>query len=235
VKSIRLVVVVLGVVAIGVALAPGAGARGAQTPTTAPPTTLPGSTAIDRNFAFTGAAVTSPADPTPRSLNGYQTAVFVQSWLPMAFYGKPELRDPPAGVPVYRVDIMGSWGGAQPQVGNQTVYYASDGTDAFVSYPQPQAVSPTPAEPPPPPSIWFVAPSRTIDAFNGTATLVETGGTQQANAPRTAQTPNASGSGSSSTPWMLYGVLVAAAAAIVVGVVIFFRRRRDSDRFAAAG
>ena len=100
---------------------------------------MPGSTAIDHNFAFTGATISSPADPTPRSLNGYQAAVFVQSWLPAAFYGKPELRDPPADVPVYRVDIMGSWGG-HPQLGTQTVYYASDGTSAFVSYPQQQAV-----------------------------------------------------------------------------------------------
>jgi hypothetical protein len=235
VKHIRLAVVVVGVVVAAMAAAPSAGASGAQTPATAPTTTtLPGSTAIDRNFAFTGATVTSPADPTPRSLNGYQTAVFVQSWLPLAYFGKPELRDPPADVPVYRLDIMGSWGGDQPQIGYQTVYYASDGTDAFVSYPQNQAVSPTPTEPPPPPTIWFVPPPRTIDAFNGTATLIETGGTQQARTPRTAPTPTGSGSSSTSTPWVLYGLLVAAAAVIVVGVVIFFRRRRDSDHFAAA-
>jgi hypothetical protein len=230
VKSIRLVVLALGFVAAAMAAAPSAGAAGAQTPPTA--TTLPGSTAIDYNFALTGAAITSASDPTPRSMNGYQAAVFVQSWLPVAMYGKPELRDPPADVPVYRVDLMGSWGGENPQVGNQTVYYATDGTNAFVSYPQGQLVTPTPTEPPPPPSTWFIPPPRTIEAFNGTATLIESAGTQQANANRTARTPNDSGSGSSSTSWVLYGVLVAGAVIVIVGAVLFIRR--NSGHVAAA-
>ena len=109
-KSIRLVVLVLGVVAAAMAAAPSAGASGAQTPTTRDDD-VAGVDGDRRNFAFTGATITSPADPTPRSLNGYQAAVFVQSWLPEAMYGKPELRDPPADLPVYRVDLMGSWGG----------------------------------------------------------------------------------------------------------------------------
>ena len=214
----------LGLVASGVAVAPGAVASSAQTSTTVPPTTLPGSTAIDVNMAFTGATITSPADPTNRALNGYQTAVFVQSWLPEAIYGKPELRDPPANLPVYRVDIMGSWGGAEPQVGNQSVYYASDGRTAFLSYPQDQAVTPTAANVPPP-SNWFIAPGRTVDAFNGTATLVETAGVDNAAHPRTPVPQTTSGSGSStSTPWVLYGVLVAAGIVIVVGMVRHFRR-----------
>ena len=204
------------------AATPSAGAVGAQTqPTT---TTLPGSTAIDVNFAFTGATITSATDPTPRSMNGYQAAVFVQSWLPIAMYGKPELRDPPADVPVYRVDLMGSWGGDQPQVGIQTVYYATDGSNAFVSYPQGQPVTPTPTEPPPPPTTWFIPPPRTIEAFNGTATLIETAGTQNAAKGRTPATPNNSTSSSSSTPWVLYGVLIAGIVIVIVGVVLFVRR-----------
>jgi hypothetical protein len=231
VKSIRLVLLVLGVVAAWLAVAPSAGASGGQAPTTpTTPTTLPGATAIGDNYAFTGASISSPADPTPRTFNGYQAAVFVQSWLPTAFYGKPALRDPPANVPVYRVDVMGTWGGTPPVAGTQSIYYASDGTKAFISYPQQQDPSTTPD--PPPGSIWFVAPPRTIDAFNGTAKLLETAGVQEANTPRTAQTPNDSSSSSSSTPWVLYGVLVAAAIAIVIGVVLFFRR--DSGPVAAA-
>jgi len=227
VKSIALIVVVLGVVAVPMAVASSAGASGAQTPAAETATTLPGSTGIDRNFAFTGATVTSPAEPTPRSLNGYQTAVFVQSWFPTAMFGKPELRTPPADLPVYRVDIMGSWGGDEPQIGNQTVYYASDGTTAFVSYPQGQPVTPTPTDPPPSPSVWFVAPPPTIDAFNGTGTLVDTAGTQAANTPRSANvatTSNDSGSSSTSTPWVLYAVLAAAAVVIVAGVAMSVRR-----------
>jgi hypothetical protein len=187
---------------------------------------LPGSTAIDTNFAFTGATITSPADPTPRTLNGYQTAVFVQSWFPVAMYGRPDMKNPPANLPVYRVDIMGSWGGTENvQVGNQTVYYASDGTTAFVSYPQFQSfASPTPTNPPPPPTNWFVPPPRTIDAFNGNGQLVETAGVVNGASPRTPVQPQKSNSSSSSTPWELYGVLAAAVFAIIVGVVMYFRR-----------
>jgi hypothetical protein len=218
-------------VAAWLADAPSAGASGGQAPTTpTTPTTLPGATAIGDNYAFTGASISSPADPTPRTFNGYQAAVFVQSWLPTAFYGKPALRDPPANVPVYRVDVTGTWGGTPPAAGTQSIYYASDGTNAFVSYPQQPDPSTTPD--PPAGSVWFVAPARTMDAFNGTAKLVETAGVQAANTPRTAQTPNDSGSGSSSTPWVLYGVLAAAAVVIIIGVVRFFRR--DSGPYAAA-
>jgi hypothetical protein len=211
--------------------APGAGAQ------TSPPTvtTLPGSTAIDVNFEFTGATISSPADPTPRSMTGYQAAVFVQSWLPDALYGHPELRDPPADLPVYRVDLTGAWGGDEPQVGYQTVYYASDGTTAYMSYPQDQVVTPTPSDPPPAPTTWFLPPTRAIEAFNGTATLIESGGTQAAAAATangSRKAPTSNDSSSSSTPWVLYGVLVAGAVFVVVGAVLFIRRR--SDHVAAA-
>jgi hypothetical protein len=221
----------VGLVAAGVAIAPGAGAASAQTPTTQTPTTLAGSTPIDRNFAFTGASISSPANPaTPtRNLNGYQTAVFVQSWLPTAIYGKPQIQDPPANAPVYRVDIMGTWGGDAPQAGNQTVYFASDGTTGWLSYPQGQEVTPTPVEPAPQPSNWFVAPQRTVDAFNGKGTLVDTAGTQEANTPRTPVAANGgSSSSSSSTSWWLYVLVIAAAIVIIGGGVMFFRRRRSS-------
>jgi hypothetical protein len=138
-------------------------------------------------------------------------------------------------LPVYRVDLMGSWGGDYPQVGNQTVYYASDGTTAYVSYPQNQPVTPTPTEPPPPPSNWFVAPERTVEAFNGTAQLIESGGTQAAAAAAangTRKAPTSNDSSSSSTPWVLYGVLAAGAVIVIVGAVLFIRR--NSGHVAAA-
>jgi hypothetical protein len=234
VKSIRLVLLVLGLMTAGVAIAPNAGASAAQTETTQPSTVPPGATAIDRNFWFTGATISSASDPTPRSLNDYQTAVFVQSWLPTAIFSTPEKQDPPSTLPVYRVDIMGSWGGDQPQAGNQTVYYASDGTTGWMSYPQGQEVTSTPSATPPPPSNWFVVPQRTVDAFNGKGTLVDTAGTAEANTPRTRATSDGSGSGSSSRSWVAYALVIGAAIVIIGGGVMFFRRRRSPDDLAPA-
>jgi hypothetical protein len=238
-KSIRLLLLVLGLVAAGLAYAPNAIASSAQTPSTAPAptsTTLPKSTAIDSDHAYTGAVITSSSDPTPRSLNDYQTAVFMQSWLGEAVFGKPEFRDPPADQPVYRVDVSLLQGQSSTQPVKTTVFYASDGTDAFLSVPKGQDVNNPTAEPPPPTSgTWWVAPQRTMDAFNGKGTLVNTAGVVQGTTPRTPSTPQTpDSSSSSSTPWVLYALVIAGAILIIGGSVSFFRRRRGPDDLAPA-
>jgi cobalamin biosynthesis Mg chelatase CobN len=234
VKLIRFLLSLACLVVATTALAGSAVALRAQTTqpsaTTQPPTATP----IGNGLAFTSAVITSPADPNPRTMNNYQTAVFVQSWLPTALYGKPEIENPPANVPVYRVDITGTWGSQPGLTGKQTVYYASDGTKAWVSYPQNQDVTMTPTEPPPGPATWFVPPHRVIDAFNGTAQLVETSGVDNANNPAGQVVKQPDSSGSSSTPWIVYAIVVGAAVVIIVGGVMFFRRRRSPDDLAPA-
>jgi len=225
----------MGSVAAGVVFAPHAVASGAQTPTTLPPTStsVPKSTAIDSGLAFTGATITSPSDPTPRSLDDYQTAVFMQSWLGEAVFGKPEFQDPPADLPVYRVEVSQLvQRGQQPQVVKSSVYIASDGTTAYISVPREATTAP----PPPAPALgtWWIAPPRTLDAFNGKGTLVNTAAVQQANSPRTPVSPDNPSTSSSSTSWLTYALVIGAAVVLIGGGVMFFRRRRSSDRLAAA-
>ena len=145
----------------------------------------PGAVGIGDGLAFTGAVVTPLAGGESRTLDGYQAAVFVQSWLATGVYGnKSDIqKDPPAEAPVYRVDVTGNWGGP---TGTLTVYFAIDGKTAYVSWPENQEPSTVPTTPPPP-SNWFSPPDRAVDAFNGTAKLVKTAGTVAA-----GSTPDAS-------------------------------------------
>jgi hypothetical protein len=222
---IRAIAVVLGLVLAGLLFAPPATAQ--EHDDEAPPTSLvkpPGSVSIDSELAFTEATVTTPAEPAPRTFDAYHTAVFVQSWLPYAFFGQNVVKqDPPLEVPVYRVDMVGTWGGVYaPGLTPQTVYYATDGTTAWLSYPQNQPVTGPPQEPPPP-SDWFVGPPRVIEAFNGTAQLEETLGLHE-------QTPNteaaeSTGDSSSFIFWWVLGCVVLVAA---VASFFFIRRRRET-------
>jgi hypothetical protein len=110
------------------------------------------------------------------------------------------------------------------------VWYASDGTTAWVSFPDEQVPMTDPITSPPPPSRWFVPPPRTIDAFNGEGKLVETLGTFTATSITTPPTsadgqaagPDSSSSGSN-VPW---GWLAFAAAVVVGGGVVLSRHAR---------
>jgi len=158
-------VLVLGTVALG----PAALAQSA--PPDDSPTTIPrGAVTIGDGFAFTAGVVNPlPSGPT-RTMNAYQTAVFVQSWLADAFFGHPTAQDPPPTAPVFRVDVTGLWGDS---TGTLAIYYASDGTTAWISFPQDQ--SPASAPPTPPPATnWFVGAPAVIPAFQGTGKLVTT-------------------------------------------------------------
>jgi len=224
-RHIRFALALLCVAAAAVALAPSASASETQTSTT-----LPAGTGIGDGLYFTSAVISTPGDPAPRTLDAYHAAVFVQSWMGEAFFGKPQFQDPPAGLPVYQVDVTGTWGEVAG-TGVQTVYYASDGTTAWLSYPQGQVVTATQASPPPP-EKWFIAPARTIEAFNGTATLIDTAGVVQATTPRTAP-PAASDSGGSGSG-LKYGLIIALVVLVLGGGMMLYRRRRSSDSVAAA-
>jgi hypothetical protein len=189
-----------------------------------PPTsTTPGAVGIGDGLAFLGAVITTPGQP-PREMNAYQAAVFVQSWVSEALFGSPDRTPPPAELPVSRVEVTGDWAAAG--TGQITVYYASDGTKAWIAYPEGQLPATAPTTPPPP-GNWFVAPSRAIAAFNGEGELGETLGVFNATStPTTAGDERGAGdSGSELSPiWVV--VVLAALLAGGLGWAVARSRRR---------
>ena len=90
---------------------------------------------IGDGYAFTGAVITPPDGGPTRTLDAYEAAVFVQSWLPQMLFANPDqVRQPAPDLPVYRVDIDGSWVAGEGRI---TVYYTTDAakrlTDALDS------------------------------------------------------------------------------------------------------
>jgi hypothetical protein len=156
-------VVGLGFTGVEVATVAPAGAAG-TTSTTQAAVELPGG-----GLSFRGGVVTAPGKPT-RNLTAYQSAVFVQKWIVEALYGKPKHEPIPANVTPYRVDVTGTWGGGSDYT-TRPVFYASDGTQAWVVFPDPTKV---PASGIPAQLDWFVAPPQVISAFAGTGKLVPT-------------------------------------------------------------
>ena len=220
---VRLVVILSSLLLAGLLLGAPAGAQvvGGETTTTAPA----GRVGIGDNFWFTSAVITTPGESAPRPFDAYQAAVFAQSWLGEAFFGHPEKQDPPPTLPVSRVDITGTWGDL---TGTMSVYYASDGTTAWLSFPDGQTPVSGPVTPPPP-SNWFVAPPKAIAAFAGTAPLEETVGVNEATSvPQAApgEAPSGSRGSSSSAIWW---ALLAVPVLVAVGAFIVIRRRRASS------
>jgi hypothetical protein len=169
--------VVLALVAVLGLVSTPAGAHAAETTTTTAP-----AVAISGGLSFRGAVITAPHKPA-RKLNAYQSAVFVQAWIGEAFYGKPAHEPVPANLTKYRVDVTGNWGGGADYFA-RPVFYASDGTKAWVVFPDPAKVPATGA---PKTLDWFVAPQGVIAAFAGTAKLV----------PTVSETPTTTGAGAS--------------------------------------
>ena len=198
---------------------------------------LAGMVGIGDNLYFSGAVITPGDGSAVRSLSAYQTAAFVQSWMPTALFGGPQsIAAPPKDVPVTRVDVSGQWGPGN--LGVHTIYYATSPEGVFVSWPQEQAVVAAPGGPPPPQEDWFRALPRVTDALAGKAELIETAGTQQADDYLTATTeaeaaeaaetgPDGASDGSSNPANSIstFGVAVAVVAAGVLIAVVWRRRR----------
>src|SRR5262245_13341388 len=99
--GIRTFVILVGIALGAVAFAPPAVAGTDAAPTTTPttaapiPTTAPPGVGIGDDYYFTGAVITTPGAAN-RTLNAYQAATFVQSWLGEAVWGTPTMQSPPA-------------------------------------------------------------------------------------------------------------------------------------------
>lgn len=192
---------------------------------------LPEGVGIGDFVYITGATVTPPDGGAPRTMDDYDAAVFVQSWLATAFFGGQGIvAEPPAATPVYRIDSEGSWNG---EPGTVTSYLAIDGTTPYVAFPG-LVVWQDPAQIPPA-EQWFIAPDRVVDAFNGDAELLPTTGTDTATSiPGSADpdedeeaAPAASDDDDSSFP--VVPLVAGAAVLALVGGALWSRRRRGGD------
>ena len=209
----------------GAARAAGTGGRRADASTTS--STTPTSVGIGGDYAYSGAVVHEPGTTKTRTLNAYQSAVFVQSWLGDLYYGHPKFGPPSANLTVSRVDVTGNWGGTYTTL---AVYYATDGSQVWIGFPH-QPITTTPSSRPPAPGGWFIAPARVRQAYAGTAKLVLTGGVQAATStsapPVTSSTstapPAASAGGHRSRRsiflWIGLGLALVAALWTVVSVL----------------
>jgi hypothetical protein len=194
----------------------------AQDPTTT--TALPpDAVAIGDGLAFTGAVITTPG-AEPRIFDAYHAAVFAQSFIGAAYWSQPVLQAPPPTLPVSRVDVTGRWPSGD---GTMAVYYASDGTTSWISWPQSAPPAPEPINPPPP-SVWWVGPPAVIPAFNGTAQLVPTLGTSSSSAKASEQAAAAAEARTedSHNTAILIAFIGGGLAVVVAGTAIWWRRRR---------
>jgi hypothetical protein len=231
--GIRTFVILVGIALGAAVFAPPAHAGSDAAPTTTPTTAAPVTTAtppgvgIGDGYYFTGAVITTPGAAN-RTLNAYQAATFVQSWLGEAVWGQPTMQNPPADLPVSQVDISGEW--AAGGVGVLTVYFVSDGNGhSWINFPQNQ-VPTTATTTPPAPEKWWIPPPHAIDAFNGTGKLEETLGTYTATSV-TTPTPatgsaasSSSGSSGSSNLWIW--AVVGSIGIVLIGAGIVIRSRR---------
>lgn len=216
----RTIMILLAVAFVGLPLATSAWAHEDGHEEPQPSAVRSDAVGIGDGFYFTGATVFSPGDETPREMDAYHAAVFVQSWLGTAFFGGDVAATPPPDAPVHRVAVAGDWGGAP---GTIHVYFATDGTTPFIAFGE--GLAPIPAsDTPPPPTNWFTAPQRVIDAFNGEADLVPTAGTQQAQSTPTEDAASRDDEGDSESSSLIWVAIAAGAAAVAVG--LWLRRRR---------
>ncbi len=202
---------------IGVtATSSGSTAAAASTPTTACPIPeiLGGMTAVGATIATPGSA--------PRTLDQRQATAFMQTWVAYSVFEKPPQEHPPANLRVSTLTVNTVQDGSPSPF---TVFYATDGTSAWVGAP-----APAPVPPPPNDQKWIRAPqpAKTIAAFNGTMAPICARPASSASTTPGKLPVKADGTSSDNgTFWILIvaGVLVVAAAAVAVARV---RRRRTA-------
>lgn len=178
---------------------------------------------IDQGIFVSGAVVTPLEGGETRTMDDYEAATFMQSWLGAAFFGSPgDVEDPPPDLPVFRIDIAGTW---QNNPGNVTAYYATDGEVAYIGFPG-FVVWTDPAEMPPP-SNWFKPLPRVIDAFNGDAELLDSTGRELATSIPGSGGGGTSAGSSSETDFPWIWVAVGIGVAVVLAGAYVLRRRRS--------
>ena len=181
-------------------------------------------TDIGSQIFVQGATITGPCVRAKRDLNSPQAAAFVQSWLPNAFFGRPQVQDPPKTLRVCRVSVRYTVAGQR--YGPMQVDYASDGKTAWISLPLQNlwpGVSVTVHR-------WTVALPTAVAAFEGKGTPVPV-----ATAPPQTSTPSTNGladpapagkssSDGSDAAWIILALVVGVGLLGVTGYVVVRRR-----------
>jgi hypothetical protein len=204
---------VLAWTALPVALTAGAG-NALTTSTTVPalpPELLTG-------ISVVGAVVNTPG-AKPRTLDANQATAFMQTWVAYSVFENPPNERPPSSLPVSRLDV------ATDSQGTLLIFYASDGTNAWVGAPASNA-----AAKPPNNEKWIRAPEpqRTIAGFEGrlaptrTSLPVPTTTTT----PSTTTSPSATKATKSSDNGGLWALVALGAAVIVAASAILAVRGR---------
>jgi hypothetical protein len=183
-----------------------AGAFAASTTTT----TVAESTPIEQGWNVEASVVRCPGQPS-RTLTSVQTATFLQSWLPDAFYSHLKVQDPPPGVVRCTVTIPETIEGQAPQPAS-AVGYASNGTRVWVLSP---------------PGKWSVAKQtqRVIKSFEGHGTYVPLPAIPATTIPGSTTTVAAHTSHKSSSTWVWIAIPVVLVIVVVLALLRSRRRR----------
>ena len=206
---------VLAWTALPVALTAGAGsALTAGTSTTVPalpPELLTG-------ISVVGAVVNTPG-AKPRTLDANQATAFMQTWVGYSVFENPPNERPPSSLPVSQLSVT------TDSQGTLLIFYASDGTNAWVGAPAPNA-----AAKPPNNEKWIRAPEpqRTIAGFEGrlAPTLTPLPVPTTTTTPSTTTSPSTTKATNSSDNGALWGLVGLGAAVIVAASAILAVRGR---------
>jgi hypothetical protein len=166
-----------------------------------------------------GATVTTPGSPS-RQLSANQTAAFMRTWLPASTVQQIPNEKPPKCLPVSTIRFTNEFGGLKTPT---TVWYASDGTNAWVGMP-PQQLGFAVVQS----DKWIPAPdaTATIATFNAPGDPPSTTNDCASNTPTTTPTTTAKVSpddSSSSTTWVWFAV--PAAIVVAIGIWLLMRSR----------
>lgn len=201
-----------------VLLAFATGALGVSTAVTA---AASGGTDIGSGIVILGATVTCPGQPA-RSLDSTKAAAFMQTWLPYSIFGHAPDETPPSQLAVCHLRVADQW--QSPHNRTLIVYYATDGTDAWVGMPSQDVADGVYVSK----ERWIRSPSpqQTRAAFEGHGKLIPVAVPSTTTAATTTTSVHSSTGAThqtSATPW-----IVLAAIAILVGAlgVVLFRYRR---------
>jgi hypothetical protein len=169
----------------------------------------------------TGATVTTPGAKA-RTLDKDQATAFMQSWLGYSVFANPPQEHPPTGLPVSQLDVGTLEGTTSSSL---VIFYASDGTNAWVGAPAPRPA------PPPNDQRWIRAPrpEQTIAAFAGKMAPICTppptaSSTTAATTVTTIGQAKTDGASGSDTPWAL--IIIGIAVVVGGGALFAIRSRR---------
>lgn len=181
-------------------------------PTSVPPSAPAGFVLPDGLTVF-GADIACP-DTAARAMDAAHSAAFVESFIAHAMLGTPQLESPPAGAAVCTATVRWLYGGGTEPT-TLTMKYATDGTKSWLLFVGRD--------------VWFVAPPRTKDAFEGKLLPINRNVAPKVTPkPPKADKPKKEEKDSSS--WLLDTVAAVAIGVLLAGgAYLVIRRTRGRD------